>query len=158
MDYSPWNSSGQNIGMGSLSLLQGIFPTQGSNPSLPHCRWILYQLNHKGSPRILEWVVYPFSSGSSWTRSRTRVSSIAGGFFTNWANREAFVIAYMWADLSNIGFGAAVALCRKHRKLYLYCFSLEGTYFSSCYSPVAKASHTVLSNFKQDWEWLFFMC
>ena len=46
--------------MGSLSLLQGIFPTQGSNPGLPHCRWILYQLCHNGSPRILEWVAYPF--------------------------------------------------------------------------------------------------
>ena len=48
--YSPWNSPGQNIGVGSLSLLQGIFPTQGSNPGLWHCRWILYQLSHKGSP------------------------------------------------------------------------------------------------------------
>ena len=45
--YSPWNSPGQNTGMGSLSLLQGIFPTQGSNPGLPHCKWILYQLSHK---------------------------------------------------------------------------------------------------------------
>ena len=47
--YSPWNSPGQNTGMGSLSFLQGIFPTQGSNPGLLHCRWILYQLSHKGS-------------------------------------------------------------------------------------------------------------
>ena len=46
--YSPWNSPGQNSGVGSLSLLQGIFPTRGSNPGLPHCRWILYQLSHKG--------------------------------------------------------------------------------------------------------------
>ena len=38
--YSPWNSPGQNTGVGSLSLFQGIFPTQGSNPGLPHCRWI----------------------------------------------------------------------------------------------------------------------
>ena len=43
--YSPWNSLGQNIGVGSLSLLQGIFPTQGLNPGVPHCRWILYQLS-----------------------------------------------------------------------------------------------------------------
>ena len=54
--YSPWNSPGQNTGMGSLSLLQGIFPTQGSNPGLPHCGRILYQLSHEGSPRVLEWV------------------------------------------------------------------------------------------------------
>ena len=47
--YSPWNSPGQNNGVGILSLLQGIFPTQGSNPGLPHCRWILYQLSHKGT-------------------------------------------------------------------------------------------------------------
>ena len=45
--------------MGSLSLLWGIFPTQGLNPGLLHCRWILYQLSHKGSPRIPEWVAYP---------------------------------------------------------------------------------------------------
>ena len=54
--YSPWNSPDQNTGVGSLSLLQGIFPTQVSNPGLPHFREILYQLSHKGSPRILEWV------------------------------------------------------------------------------------------------------
>ena len=40
--YSPWNSPGQNTGGGSLSLLQGIFPTQGSKPGPPHCRPILY--------------------------------------------------------------------------------------------------------------------
>ena len=66
--YSPWNSLGQNTGVHSLSLLQGIFPTQGSNPGLPHCMWILDQLSHKGSPRILEWVAYPCSSGSSRSR------------------------------------------------------------------------------------------
>ena len=46
--YSPWDSPGQNTRVGSLSLLQGIFPTQGSNPGLPHCRLSLYQLSHKG--------------------------------------------------------------------------------------------------------------
>ena len=71
--YSPWDSPGQNTGVGSLSLLQEIFPTQGSNPGLPHCRQILYQLGHKGSPRILEWVAYPFSRGSSQPRNQTRV-------------------------------------------------------------------------------------
>ena len=51
--YSPWNSPGQNTGVDSLSLLQRIFSTQGSNPGLLHCRWILYQLGHKGSPKHL---------------------------------------------------------------------------------------------------------
>ena len=81
--YSPWNSPGQNTGVGSLPFLQGIFPIQGSNPDLLHCRWILCQLSHKGSPGILEWVAHPFSSRSSRPRNRTRVSCIAGGFFTN---------------------------------------------------------------------------
>ena len=49
-----------NPGVGSSSLLQGIFPNQGLNPGLPHCRQILYHLSHQGSPRILEWVAYPF--------------------------------------------------------------------------------------------------
>ena len=87
--YSPWNSLGQNTRVGSLSLLQGIFTTHGLNPGLPHCRQILYWLSHKGSPRILEWVAYTFSSGSSQPRNLTRVSCIAGGIFTNWAIREA---------------------------------------------------------------------
>ena len=60
----PWNSSGQNTGVGRLSLLQGIFPTQGLNPGLPHSRQILYHLSHRGSPRVagvcslslLQWI------------------------------------------------------------------------------------------------------
>ena len=82
--YSEWNSPGQNTGVGSRSLLQWIFPTQGSNPGLQHCRWILYQLSHKGSPRIVEWVAYPFCRGSSQPRNQARVCGIAGGFFTSW--------------------------------------------------------------------------
>ena len=54
--YSPWDSPGQNTGVGSLSLLQGIFPTPGSHSGLPHCRRILYQLSRQGSPPTL---VYP---------------------------------------------------------------------------------------------------
>ena len=50
--YSPWNSPGQNTGVGSLSLLQGFFPTDGSNPGLLHCRRILYQHSYQGSTWI----------------------------------------------------------------------------------------------------------
>ena len=82
--YSPWNSSGQNTGVGILSLLQGIFPTQGSNSGLPHCRLdSLPAEPHKGSPRILEWASFPFSRGSSQPRNWTGVSCIAGRFFTH---------------------------------------------------------------------------
>ena len=57
--------------------------TQGSNPGLPHCRQMLYQLSHKDSPRVLEWVAYPFSSRSSRPRNQPGVSCIAGGCFTS---------------------------------------------------------------------------
>ena len=83
------DSPGKNTGMGCHALLQGIFPTQGSNPGLLNCRQIIYHLSYQGSPRILEWVTYPFSRGSSQPRNRTGVSYIAGRFFTNLATREA---------------------------------------------------------------------
>ena len=78
----PWNSPGQNTRVRSHSLLQGIFPTQGLNPGLPHCRQILYQLSHQGSPRILECLAYPFCRGSLQPRNQTRASCTAGGFFS----------------------------------------------------------------------------
>ena len=110
MDCSPpvscvhGDSLDKNTGMGCHALLQGIFPTQGSNPGLPHCRQILYRLSHQGSPmllvkvkescltlcdhveytvhgtlqaRLLEWVAKPSSRGSSQPRGRTQVSRIA---------------------------------------------------------------------------------
>ena len=67
----------------AYSLLQGIFPTQGLNSGLLHSRQILYQLSHEGSPRILEWVAYPFSMRSSDLGNRTRVSYTADGFCTS---------------------------------------------------------------------------
>ena len=64
------DSPGKNTGVGCHALLQGIFPTQESNPGLLHCRWILnHCLSHQRSPRILEWVAYPFSRGSSRPRN-----------------------------------------------------------------------------------------
>ena len=109
--HSPGNSAGQNTRGGSNSPLQGIFPTQGSNPGLLNCRWILYQLSHQGSPRkwscsvvsnslrpvdcsrlsssihgilqarILEWVAISFSRASSRPRDQTQVSHIGGRHF-----------------------------------------------------------------------------
>ena len=82
-------SPGKNTGVGCHAFLQGIFPTQASNSGLLHCKWILYCLSHQESPRILKWVVYPFSRESSWLRNWTGVSCIAGRFFTSWTTREA---------------------------------------------------------------------
>ena len=78
VDCSPPGSSvhgdspGKSTGVGCHALLQGVFPTQGLNPDLPHCRQILYRLSHQGSPRIPEWVAYPFSRGFSPPRDRSR--------------------------------------------------------------------------------------
>ena len=114
---NPWNSPGQNTGVGSFSLLQGISPTHGLNPGLLHCRQILYQLSYKGSSRILEWVTYPFSSRFSQPRNWTGVPCIAGGFFSNWAIREAWYICichiknmwYMsWVELIWVEFSRSV--------------------------------------------------
>ena len=66
MDCSPpgssvhGNSPGKNTTVGYHVLLQGIFPTQGLNPGLPHCRQILYQLSHQGSPS------YPSRFSKAW--------------------------------------------------------------------------------------------
>ena len=111
--YSPWNSPGQNTGVWTaFPLCRGssqprdwtqVFTSWFIREAQEYCRaWfftrkILYQLSHKGSPRILEWVAYPFSSGSSWIRNRTRVSCIASGFFTNWTMMET-VKAYFWTQ------------------------------------------------------------
>ena len=89
--------------VGSHSLLKGIFPTQGSKPGLLHCRRILYQLSHKGNPKVLVSVAYPFSSRSSWPRNWIRVSCFAAGFVINWAIRaapasESFLMSWLFAS------------------------------------------------------------
>ena len=79
----PWNFPGQNTGVGSLSLLEGIIPTRGLNPGLPDCRWILYQQSQKGSLIILKLVAYPFSSGFSDPGIELRSPALQVDFFTN---------------------------------------------------------------------------
>ena len=75
------DSPAKNTRMGSRALRQGIFPTQGPNPSLPHYRQIVCHLSQQGSPGIVEWVAYPFSRGSSqpgieWGSPALRVDSL----------------------------------------------------------------------------------
>ena len=72
--YNPWNSPGQNIGVGSLSLLQGIFPIQELNQGLLHCRQILYQLSYRGSPSCFRvspkwWYCYHYQSTPRFWKS-----------------------------------------------------------------------------------------
>ena len=77
-------------------------PNPGIEPcDWTHCRQIFYHLCHQGSPRILEWVTYPFSRETSQPRNRTRVSWILGGFFTSWATWEAPLNRYTYTRKTN---------------------------------------------------------
>ena len=108
------------------------FPSPGNlpNPGLLHCRWILYQLSHKGSPRIQEWVAYPFSSGSSQSRNQTGVCCIAGGFF--------YRLSYHRSPLFRKGWQLSKHMRTLFLSRFLYNFSplppaLQVCLFSSCF-------------------------
>ena len=102
MDCSPPGSSvhgespGKNTRVGYHAPLEGVFPTQGSNPGLLHCGQIIYYLSHQESPRILEWIAMPSSRASSQPRDQTQASHTAGRFFTIWATREAPHAPWYW--------------------------------------------------------------
>ena len=83
-----WNSPGQNTGVGSLFPSPGDLRNPGIEPRSPTLQADSLQAEPQGSPRILEWVAYPFSSRSSWPRNWTEVSCIASRDLTNWARRE----------------------------------------------------------------------
>ena len=92
--YSPWNSPGQNTGVGSLSLLQGIFLIQGLNPGFLHCRRILYQLSHKGSPKIdviishiLAWIWMSYLCAKRYNLKSKYCSLQVSGIKTNKQNK-----------------------------------------------------------------------
>ena len=70
-------------------------PNPGTEPGFPILQADSLSVIHKGSPRRLEWVAYPFSSRSSRPGNQTRVSCIAGRFFTNWVIREA-LFRFWW--------------------------------------------------------------
>ena len=102
MDYSLPGSSihgdspGKNTGVGCHALLQGIFPTQGSNPGLPHCRWILCHPNHQGSPVSLDKLQEIVKDREAWhavvhgvTKSQTRLSS-----WTSTAKQRLFYLRH----------------------------------------------------------------
>ena len=102
MDYSPWNSLDQENGMGSLSLLKGFFPIQGSNPGLPHCRWILYQLSHKALGNFFPFSAWQFlhlQNGEPdfmvgkcvLLKMTNRFQSKQISFICFWTSSEAFI-------------------------------------------------------------------
>ena len=87
----PWTVPHQaplSMGILQARIMECPSPENLPNPGLPYWRQILYCLSHQESPWTLEWVAYPFSRESSQPRNWTRVSCIAGGFFTSWATRK----------------------------------------------------------------------
>ena len=105
---SPWNSVGQNTGVGSLSLLQGIFPTQGLNPGLPHCGQILYQVSHQGSASspIIRLIIREYSR----SREKSMKSSLD----------KVLVASRLWGKLMATSFSPS---CKFHTE---HCFSQRG--------------------------------
>ena len=133
MPIGTYRRVGQNTGVGSLSLLQGIFLTQGSNPGLPHCGRILYQLSHKGSPRILEWVAYPFSSRSSQSRNWTRISWIAGGFLPTelWGKPILLYITLYNNTIKSISYSMSIGTYGRVGTLLFLTSNFQGRYLLS---------------------------
>ena len=143
--HSCWNSPGQNIRVGSLFLLQGIFPTQGWNPGLPHCRRLLYQLSHQGSPRILEWIAYPFSSGSSWPRNKMGSPSLqADSLSTELSGKPKFGTILQEFPRFRAPQGAGLDLCQQSSQpnfsLYLNLL-LTGFFTALLNKPCNKNLH-----------------
>ena len=149
MDCSPPGSSvhgdslGKNPGVGCQALLQGIFSTQGSNPGLPHCRPILYCLSHRGSPRILEWVAYPFSMGNFPT-DWTRVSCISGFF----ASRATWEVLTLSTHRIKLGPDISEKIERRCLKSYSYSFHRTRELLKASQAPYPSGSRV-------RWAWLW---
>ena len=130
--YSPWNSLDQNTGVGSLSLLQGIFPTQGLKPGLPHLRPILYQLSHKGSPKNTGrglLFLFPGNLPNPGIEPTSLKSpALAGRFFTTSTTWEAFVCVCVCVSLS----------LSLHIYIYIYIYIYICTYPAYNYYQLSK--------------------
>ena len=123
MDWGPWNSSGQNPGEGSRSLLQGIFPTQGSNTGLLHCRQILYQLRHQGSPPSGSFLMSQFFTTDGQSTGASASPSVLPMNIQDW-----FPLGWTgWISLQSKGLSLVFSntIVQKHQ--------LFGAQFSLCH-------------------------
>ena len=148
MDCSPPGSSlhgdspGKNTGVGCHALLQGIF-----KPRSPTSQADSLPSNHEGSPRISEWVAYPFSRGSFQLRNWTRVFCIAGRLFTSWATREA----HTWVQMKTKSCWEHWVCC--YHQLLILSLLLKHKHFHLCHYEIwIKESVCVFSDyFTCDW-------
>ena len=107
--YSPWNSPVHSTGVGSLCLLQGIFPTQGLNPGLPHCRRILHQLGHQGNTHLwsMQYLsVHPLSPlsqlfpSSLWSAHQESLMTLLRSFSSTRAPQPTVPLALLQAPVT----------------------------------------------------------
>ena len=100
--YSPRNSPDQNTGVGGLSFFQGIFPNQGSNSGLPHCRRILYQLSHKGSSSTNTAIIDTIINYNSGACSRERWAHRPPEPWTTWLENDKPETSWLLKRLRNV--------------------------------------------------------
>ena len=105
----PWNSSDKNTGVGCHFLLQGIFPTQGSNPSLLHCRYIVYHLSHQESPYIFNsffklWIIWRNFYVYNLYMEMTHFSTYFNGYYAkNSAGKDSTCSAGELGSIPGLG-------------------------------------------------------
>ena len=147
---SPWSFPGKSTGVGSLSLLQGIFPTQGPNPGLPHCRQILNQLSHKESPTVRKccnklnwhWISLALTADVRGGKQRIvpKVKENRNYLFLTWLT----VLSVMWCHIivSKSGDGSQFLQrldLEKKEKEYGTFYKLKRSRFASTNAHKGKA-------------------
>ena len=113
--------------MGSLSLLQRIFPTQGSNPGLPHCGWSLYPLSHKGSHSGLELPHGELGSSHPWDLPSLEVSRLKWGGLCGSLFTSSYSMCWVVADLERAGPVPAAAAAESLQSCPTLCDPIEGS-------------------------------
>ena len=96
-----WSSPGKNTGVGCHALLQGIFATQGSNPGVPHCRWILYRLSHQGSGLVEKYTSQSLNPTPDMPGELTDIlqnyhGDYHGDFHGDFSNSCPFALGIQW--------------------------------------------------------------
>ena len=122
--YSPWNSPGQNTGVGCPSLLQRTFPTQGSNPGLTHCRRIFYHPSHQGSPLGMRCIL--IKTGILWHRKWSYLwNPMKQNYYTiNFICARSGFYCLIWQVIRNSSFSLIIFYVDHFKNLYWICYNI----------------------------------